>query len=105
MVVQVVFRSVLRDDAQPEYGQTMARMDDLVDGMAGYLGSFSVRDPGTREGITVVRFADEESLAAWRTHAEHLMAQESGRQRFYEWYELSVAREERRHDWHRETGA
>jgi len=101
MTVQVVFRSVLREDAQPYYGQTMERMDEIVSSMPGYLESYSVRDPGSREGITVVRFAYEESLAVWRNHVEHLMAQENGRLRFYEWYELSVAHEVRRSDWRR----
>jgi heme-degrading monooxygenase HmoA len=99
MAVQVVFRSLLRADAHPEYGQTMERMEEIVRSMPGYLGSFSVRDPNTREGITVVRFEDEVTLAAWRTHAEHLTAQENGRLRFYEWYELSVAHEVRQSVW------
>lgn len=103
MVVQVVFRSLLREDAHPEYGQTMERMDEIVTSMPGYLGSYSVRDPITREGITVVRFADEESLAEWRNHAEHLTAQENGRLRFYEWYDLSVAHEVRHIDWQRKS--
>jgi heme-degrading monooxygenase HmoA len=103
MTVQVVFRSVLREDAQPEYGQTMERMDEIVSSMPGYLESYSVRDPDSREGITVVRFADEESLAAWRNHVEHLAAQETGRLRFYEWYDLSVAHEVRHTDWQRKS--
>jgi heme-degrading monooxygenase HmoA len=103
MTVQVVFRSVLREDAQPEYGQTMERMDEIVSSMPGYLESYSVRDPDSREGITVVRFADEESLAAWRNHVEHLEAQETGRLRFYEWYDLSVAHEVRHTDWQRKS--
>jgi heme-degrading monooxygenase HmoA len=101
MVVQVVFRSRLRADAQEEYRQTMQRMEELATAMPGYLDSASVRDPVTREGITVVRFTDEASLAVWREHVEHRAAQEAGRQHFYDWYELSVAHEERRHSWQR----
>jgi heme-degrading monooxygenase HmoA len=51
----------------------------------------------------VVRFADEESLAVWRNHAEHLIAQENGRLRFYEWYDLTVAHEVRHTDWQRKS--
>lgn len=37
----------------------------------------------------------EAAIAAWRVHAEHRIAQESGRTRWYEHYEIRVARVER----------
>ena len=68
--------------------------------LAKYLGIESVRgDDGT--GITVSYWADEDAVAAWRAHPEHLETQARGRADWYEWYELRVARVERARGWHR----
>jgi len=40
------------------------------------------------ERLTVVWWEDEETLRAWRTHARHLVAQQAGRERWYEYYDL-----------------
>ena len=43
------------------------------------------------ERLTLVWWQDEETLAAWRTDARHLVAQRAGRERWYEYYRLEVA--------------
>jgi heme-degrading monooxygenase HmoA len=76
------------------YAEMANRMVELGSGMAGFLGIDSVRDE-SGAGITVSYWKDEESIAAWRAHAEHLVAQERGRSEWYEAYDLHVARVER----------
>ena len=51
----------------------------------------SVRDPVTREGITVGYFADDEAVQAWRSHSGHTEAQRRGREAFYDEYHVTVA--------------
>jgi len=34
---------------------------------------------------------DEESIRAWRNHPEHVLAQQAGRDRWYESYSVQVA--------------
>ena len=86
--VVTVFRSRLRADAEG-YAETAARMSELASGMPGYVDHKSfTADDGER--VTVVTFADQESHDAWRTHAEHRVAQRRGRDEFYETYSLQV---------------
>ncbi|MFT5203222.1 MAG: heme-degrading monooxygenase HmoA [Candidatus Aldehydirespiratoraceae bacterium] len=71
-----------------------ARMDELAKTIPGYIGIESARsDDGT--GITVSYWEDEDAIARWRSDPEHLEVQASGRDDWYEWFELRVARVER----------
>jgi heme-degrading monooxygenase HmoA len=57
----------------------------------GYLGIESVRDPATRQGITVSYWAAEADAQAWKAATEHLVPQRLGRERWYERYRVRVA--------------
>ena len=70
------------------------RMVELAQGQPGFLGAESARD-ANGFGITVSYWQDEASIRAWKSHAEHRIAQETGRQRWYEHYETRVAKVER----------
>lgn len=70
------------------------RMVELAANQPGYLGVESVRN-ADGFGITVSYWASLEAIAAWRSHAEHRIAQESGKALWYQHYELRIARVER----------
>src|SRR5262249_37644665 len=89
----VIFTS-LRTSEDNDYGKTAARMVELATQQPGFLGVESVRD-NDGFGITVSYWASTEAIADWQAHAEHLIAQETGRQLWYEHYELRVAKVER----------
>ena len=90
----VVFTS-FRANVDPEgYQEAAARMGELAREMPGFLGIESVRGPDGF-GITVSYWRDEASIAAWRSHAEHAVAREQGRRRWYESFEVRVCRVER----------
>ena len=89
----VIFSS-LRTAGDGEYAATAQRMEDLAKGMPGYLGIESARGPDGF-GITVSYWRDEASIAAWRRHAEHVVAQERGKREWYVKYDLRIARVER----------
>ena len=65
----------------------------------GYLG---VEEAAEHIAITVSYWADEASIAAWRRDADHAFAQYEGRTRWYDAYELRVARVERAQSFVRE---
>ena len=46
-------------------------------------------------GITVSYWKDEASIAAWKNEALHLVAQRLGKERWYQHYEIRVAKVER----------
>ena len=93
----VIFTS-LRSPADAEgYAVTAERMVELAQQQPGYLGIESARgDDGL--GITVSYWSSLEAIRAWREHAEHRLAQENGRSRWYSRYSLRIARVERAWD-------
>ncbi|MDZ5460760.1 antibiotic biosynthesis monooxygenase family protein [Azohydromonas lata] len=93
----VIFSS-LRTGGDHGYEAMAQRMVELGAAQPGFLGIESARgDDGL--GITVSYWRDLESIAAWRRHAEHEVARESGRSDWYAAYELRVARVERAYGW------
>ncbi|WP_307867683.1 antibiotic biosynthesis monooxygenase family protein [Umezawaea beigongshangensis] len=91
----VVFTSV-RTGEQDGYGETSARLEELVKDVPGFLGMDHAQTPGGLS-ITVGYFRDAEALARWRSDAEHRAAQRRGRDEWYQSYTLHVAKVERSH--------
>lgn len=95
----VVFSSRRRDgDPDDGYGTAADRMVELAAGYEGYLGLESARD-ADGFGITVSYWASPEAIRAWKQDAEHVVTREQGRARWYEHYELRVAKVERAYGW------
>ncbi|KGB83093.1 hypothetical protein JT55_04400 [Rhodovulum sp. NI22] len=92
----VIFAS-LQGDNLAGYDAMAERMATLAAQQPGYLGVDSARTPnGT--GITVSYWADEAALLAWKTVAEHALAQKLGKERWYSHYTLRVAKVERQYE-------
>ena len=84
-------RAPLNDD---DYAAAAERMKELAATIPGFIAIESTRaEDGV--GITVSYWTDEEAIATWRRHPEHLEIQAKGRSTWYEWYELRVAKVER----------
>ena len=85
-VIFTAQRSLSGDDI---YEITSDRMMQLAQQQPGFLGVESVRgDDGL--GITVSYWRDPKSIRNWRKNSEHLVAQEMGRQEFYQWYRVRI---------------
>jgi heme-degrading monooxygenase HmoA len=90
----VIFSSLRRPDSSGDgYAEMGERMLELAALQPGYLGVESARG-SDGFGITVSYWSSLESIAAWRAHAEHRIAQTLGRERWYEHFELRIARVE-----------
>jgi heme-degrading monooxygenase HmoA len=89
----VIFTS-RRTDVDDGYGAMGDRMVELASQQPGFLGVESVRD-ASGLGITVSYWSSLEAIAAWRAHAEHRVAQNAGRKKWYDHFETRVARVER----------
>jgi len=89
----VIF-SAKRTDGDFGYGAMADKMEKLASQQPGYVGIEATRDE-TGFGITVSHWADEASLIAWKTVSEHMLAQEIGRERWYSYYTVHVAKVER----------
>jgi heme-degrading monooxygenase HmoA len=89
----VIFSSQ-RTPGENGYGDMADRMVELAQQQDGYLGVESARG-ANGFGITVSYWRDEASIVKWKANAEHLIAQQYGHERWYEHFELRVAKVER----------
>lgn len=83
----VIFTST-RTAGDNGYGAMAARMEELAAQQPGYLGIESARDG---LGITVSYWADDGSAAGWKQVTQHLVAQQRGREVWYDDYQVRVA--------------
>ena len=90
----VIFTSQRTDADATGYEATATSMVELAAQQPGYLGVESVRQAdGT--GITVSYWESLEAIRAWKQQAEHRLAQEQGRNEWYQQYRVRVCRVER----------
>ena len=97
----VLFRSKLVD-APEGYAEMADEMEALARTMPGFIDvkAYKAEDG---ERLTVVWWQDEETLRAWRTNARHLVAQKTGREKWYQYYNLEVAEVVRTRQFERAT--
>jgi heme-degrading monooxygenase HmoA len=88
-MIVVLFRSKLVD-APDGYDVLEEEMAALVRTMPGFIDVKSyLAEDGER--LTVVRWEDAESMRQWRENERHRMAQRSGREKYYTYYNVEVA--------------
>jgi heme-degrading monooxygenase HmoA len=85
--VAVIFTS-LRTAGDDGYAVMAERMDRLAAEQPGFLG---VEAAGAELGITVSYWVDDAAARAWKQVAEHLVAQQRGRDVWYADYRVRVA--------------
>ncbi|MFV2038287.1 MAG: antibiotic biosynthesis monooxygenase [Paracoccaceae bacterium] len=86
-----------RRDGDHGYAAMAERMFALATRQPGYLGTETSRNEAGLS-ITVSYWKDAASVASWKAVAEHLAAQKLGRERWYSYYTIRVARVERHYD-------
>ena len=87
----VIFTSI-RNQGDDGYPQAAERMLQLASEQPGFLGFESARQD---IGISVSYWTNEEAIKAWKANAEHLVAQQRGKDDWYQWYRIRVCRVER----------
>lgn len=87
----ILFRSKLSGLDPDGYARMAEEMDAHARTFPGFV---DVRAYAAEDGerLTVVWWQDEETLRAWATDVRHLAAQRTGRERWYEYYKIEVAR-------------
>jgi heme-degrading monooxygenase HmoA len=80
--------------ASDGYDDMADRMVELAAQQDGFLGVESTRG-ADGFGITVSYWRDEAAIVKWKANAEHLVAQQYGQERWYEHFELRIAKVER----------
>ena len=86
----VIFTAMRTELDEPGYQEMAAKMVSMGRQQPGYLGLESVRDHSGL-GITVSYWSSAEAAKAWKAVADHLGAQQLGRDRWYSTYRTRVA--------------
>ena len=89
----VIFSNQMATD-DSGYAQMADKMLELAQTQPGFLGAESTRD-ASGFGITVSYWKDEASIARWKSNGEHIKARDLGNKKWYEYYNLRVAKVER----------
>ena len=92
----VIFNSTLATE-DPAYQDTAKQMETLAAQQPGYLGIDSARRGAN--GITVSYWKTKEDIQAWRSQLEHQVAQQRGKDHWYQHYRIRVAKVERDYEY------
>jgi heme-degrading monooxygenase HmoA len=84
----VIFRAKVAT-LDVNYETAVARLRELAFASFGCVDFVSMNE-GDNE-MTLSYWRDEDSIRKWKAHAEHVLAQESGREKWYESYTVQVA--------------
>lgn len=87
----VIFTS-LRTDGDNGYGTMADEMNELAAQQPGYLGVESAKDG---LGITISYWRTLEDIKNWKANTRHLIAQKTGREKWYEEYKVRICKVER----------
>lgn len=87
----VIFTSV-KSASDEEYDDMAIRMVELAKEEEGFLGMESAR---SEIGITVSYWSSLDSIKKWKMNAEHQIAQEKGRSKWYKKYKTRICLVER----------
>jgi heme-degrading monooxygenase HmoA len=96
----VIFSSV-RTGIDEGYAAMAQRMEELAMQQPGFLGVESARN---EIGLTISYWESPEAIKNWKQQAEHLIAQQYGREKWYSEYKTRVCKVERDYDWQLEVG-
>ncbi|WP_411766312.1 antibiotic biosynthesis monooxygenase family protein [Winogradskyella sp. A3E31] len=81
-----------QSEAIEGYSEMSKKMEELATQQHGYLGMNTARD---EVGITVSYWKNLEAIKQWKANSEHLMAQQKGREQWYNWYNVKICKVER----------
>lgn len=89
----VIFTS-RRTGVEAGYEETAQRMLELAAGQDGFLHADSVRGEDGL-GMTVSYWRDLAAIQCWKQQAEHLQAQQAGKDKWYAAYQVRICKVER----------
>ena len=98
----VIFTSRRTGEDEAGYSDMSGEMLELATQQPGFLGVEHARDA---LGITISYWDSLSSIAAWKSQSEHRLAQQLGREAWYEAYRIRICRVEREYAFQREDAS
>ena len=88
-MVVTIFKHRMQPGVDREYGAEVPRLLAIAQKMPGFA---SIKGYAADDGeqLILIEFENEQALAAWREHPDHLIAQELGRSKYYSEYKIQV---------------
>ena len=96
----VIFTSVRTEGDDTGYAEMAERMMTLAQSQPGFCAVESAREENGA-GITVSYWRDMESIRNWKQNAQHLVAQQLGREKWYQSFRLEICEIVRAYDFER----
>ncbi|WP_370101622.1 antibiotic biosynthesis monooxygenase family protein [Xanthomarina gelatinilytica] len=87
----VIFTSKQNEDIKG-YQEMAQKMETLAKQQKGFLSMESARND---IGITISYWESLEAIQSWKQHSEHLLAQQKGKNQWYNWYHVRICKVER----------
>ena len=77
------------------YSEMAEQMENLAKKQKGFIKLDSAR---SSIGITVSYWENLEDIKNWKSHSDHLFAQQKGRAQWYNWYNVKICKVEREYE-------
>ena len=90
----VIFTSKHTED-QEGYTEMANNMEVLAKQQRGFISIESARND---IGITVSYWENLDAIKNWKQQTDHLLAQQKGRQNWYQWYNVRICKVEREYE-------
>ncbi|WP_296312920.1 antibiotic biosynthesis monooxygenase family protein [Winogradskyella sp. UBA3174] len=90
----VIFTSTHSENSNG-YSEMAMQMEALAKQQKGYISIDSVKND---VGITVSYWENLDAIKTWKAYTEHLLAQQKGRQQWYNWYSVRICKVEREYE-------
>ncbi|WP_299108763.1 antibiotic biosynthesis monooxygenase [uncultured Winogradskyella sp.] len=90
----VIFTST-QTETTTGYAEMANKMEILAKQQTGYIGMDSAKN---EVGITVSYWESLEAIKNWKANSQHLLAQQKGREQWYNWYNVRICKVEREYE-------
>lgn len=94
----VIFTST-RTEGDNGYGNMAELMETLAKQQEGFISIDSAR---SEVGITVSYWKSLEAIKQWKQQTDHVLAQQKGREDWYNWYNVRICKVEREYEFTKE---
>jgi len=98
----VLFSNTLLDQNDLTYQNLSKNLRETAEKLPGYLGIESYRNPQDGKGITISYWKSLEAVTLWKKHADHLIAQQYGRDIAYDNYSVRVCEVQREYHFNKD---
>ena len=95
----VIFTSI-RTEGDNDYNQTGHDIEHIAKTQPGYLGIEHFENEATKMRMTISYWKTVDDIKKWKQNAQHLIAQQKGKDIWYKYYTVRIAKIERGYQFH-----